>query len=382
MNDRLTWIPNLMDKNFRAPFRFDEDKEYLEKLETLYDRFIKKIKQLSNDFNYKVIEDYKDRILNIVPDYYNGRIIDSITKVKELIKDVGNNDFAKSTLRNCEAFLGNKNYELQFFRARVSKEYLDYPANKMLHIPFRERYKTNNQRFSMPGYPCLYVANTSYACWIELDKPSEHDFYVSPIIFDGKQKVLNLAVSIENFTRLHDFEKERSTTWLKLIMLMFATSFVYVGDVKNRNFKVEYIIPQLIMQACLNLNYDGIVYNSTKVCSDKFSFAAINLVLFAKPKKTQDNNSSEAIDKYAEICNHIKIADAYNYQLFKQICKNEDWKNYELRVLNTGITTKIGSYDRQFNYSNTNFCDFDKFLFSTWKNKDSLDFGHITNNQV
>lgn len=45
------------------------------------------------------------------------------------------------------------------------------------------------------------------------------------------------------------------------------------------------------------------------------------------------------------------------------------YRDYELRCARTGFTTNIGSYDRQYPYTETKYSDFDKFLFSSWKNK-------------
>jgi len=47
----------------------------------------------------------------------------------------------------------------------------------------------------------------------------------------------------------------------------------------------------------------------------------------------------------------------------------------KLRCFRTGFVNNIGSYNRQFECSSTEFCKFDKFLFSGWK-KDEIEFGN------
>ena len=59
------------------------------------------------------------------------------------------------------------------------------------------------------------------------------------------------------------------------------------------------------------------------------------------------------------------------------ICK----ELYDLRSVNTGAITNIGSFARLYPYKETDFYEFDKFLFTTWsdrhdsRNKEQLDFG-------
>lgn len=42
---------------------------------------------------------------------------------------------------------------------------------------------------------------------------------------------------------------------------------------------------------------------------------------------------------------------------------------YELRSTYTGYITNIGSFERQYPYRETDFYNFDKFLFTTWRDK-------------
>mgnify|MGYP005793389377 CR=1 FL=1 len=84
-----------------------------------------------------------------------------------------------------------------------------YSAKDMLHLPKRLRAKSSNYRFSIPGNPSLYLANSSYGCWIETGFPSENDFNVAPVLLDGTQKIFNLAVSMRDFHVLNDLEENR-----------------------------------------------------------------------------------------------------------------------------------------------------------------------------
>lgn len=75
---------------------------------------------------------------------------------------------------------------------------------------------------------------------------------------------------------------------------------------------------------CKKLGLDGIAYYSKQVEDDIFSQSAINLALFATFKHNQN---------YSEICNHIKVGDSFNYQMFRQLGHISTNKDYVLRAL-------------------------------------------------
>lgn len=63
------------------------------------------------------------------------------------------------------------------------------------------------------------------------------------------------------------------------------------------------------------------------------------------------------------------IGEVSEYELHHRARLTFTYRDYELRCARTGFTTNIGSYDRQYPYTETKYSDFDKFLFSSWKNK-------------
>ena len=202
----------------------------------------------------------------------------------------------------------------------------------------------------------MYLANSSYGCWMEMGCPAEIDFNVSPVLLEGNQRVFNLAISIRDFRCLNEFEEDRVHCWLKLYLLTLATCYVIKEE--NRIFKSEYIISQSLMMACKKMKYDGIAYYSRRVDNEVFALCAINLALFV-----------DYDGEYSEMIKHIKIDDAFNYSLYKQLNLSLKYKEYELRSTYTGYITNIGSFERQYPYRETGFYNFDKFLFTTWRDK-------------
>lgn len=172
---------------------------------------------------------------------------------------------------------------------------------------------------------------------------------------------------------LNNFGNDEVHCWLKLIILMFATS--YRVKEPGRSFKSEYIVSQSLMLGAKKLGFDGVAYYSKRVRNDAFSLCAINLALFMNYRK-QDN--------YPDLVDHIKLDDSFNFSVFKQLLPCARAGQYELRSVNNPYIVNISTNneDRQFSFRDTEFYEFDCFLFDSWtkkrggRDKDSLSWGH------
>lgn len=357
-NMNLSWLNNgFICEELYAPFRINKDIEYRTDLEKRYNIVMRQAQNANaDDESLQIIAAFTTQILASLDSYYKADIAESNNIVFELVKEIGDNPFAVNSVTNSDAFPGNKSNELQFFRSRLGTPNRAFTAKDMLHLPNSMRAKSGNYRFSIPGNPSMYLANSSYGCWIEMGCPAEIDFNVSPILLEGNQRVFNLAVSIRDFSCLNEFEKDRVHCWLKLYLLAIATSYVIKEE--SRTFRSEYIISQSLMMACKKMKYDGIAYYSRRVDNEVFALCAINLALFV-----------DYVGEYSAMIKHIKIDDAFNYALYKQLNNSLKYKEYRLRSTDTGYITNIGSFERQYPYRETDFYDFDKFLFTTWRDK-------------
>lgn len=354
----LKWLENeFVCKDLYAPFVLEKDSEYLGDLKKKYNLVFNQARDAGADAeSLKILNKFKCKILEALKCYYRADIEKCNTIIRNLIKDIGEDEFAVSLLNRSYAFPDAPNTEIQFFRSRIGNPSNAYVSKDMLHLPLRLRAKSGNYRFSIPGNPSLYLSNSSYGCWIETGFPSENDFNVSPVLLDGTQKIFNLAVSIRDIGSVKEFEENRSHCWLKLYMLAIATA--YRIEEEGRVFKSEYIISQSIMMACKRLGYDGVAYYSRRVYDEVFARCAINLALFVNYR-----------GEYSELVNHMKIDDAFNYGLYKQLYESLTQKSYKLHNAQPNATTNIGSYDRQYPYTETRYFDFDNFLFASWRDK-------------
>lgn len=357
------WIDLIDWEKYRAPFCIKYDNEYFSELKNKLNDLIQDMEKAKAQKKYiNIVKKYVKAIEETMDNYYMGNIFIAQKIINRLIKGCIKSKIAVSNINNSIAFKGSLGTEVQFFRARLSDNAIGYKANEMLHIPFDRREIVKSERFSVPGLPCLYLGNTTYDCWIEMGCPPEYRFNVSPIILDNTQTIFNLAISatdIINIDKIDKIEEDCLKSLLKLFVLMIATSFRV--EQKNRNFKSEYIISQLIMLACKSEKIDGITYYSKQVSRDVFAIVgAVNLVLFANYKEGK---------RISEICNHIKIDDSFNYSVFKQLLYSNKYKEYDLRIDTSQEINNIGEYNKQFPYKQTEFYEFDKFLFANWKRK-------------
>lgn len=361
------WI-DYIHNNISLPVKIDRDNQYYESLKKLYNSLINGLKK--NDAPEQIIrisEKYAKEVLMSIQEYYKGNIINAHSVIQTLFDDCCNrNEYAVSDINSSIAFpkvINPEKSEVQFFRARLSDNIVEYPADQMAHIPFENRSIVKSERFSIPGLPCLYLGNTSYVCWMEMGCPADHRFNVSPVLLDNTQKIFNLTIYSQLFYNVFDSdyspeEIERKLSCLiKIYLFSIATSFSVKET--NRNFKSEYIISQMLMLACKSKGYNGISYYSKQIYNDAFSIiSGVNLVLFAE----YDGN-----DGLSNICQHCKIGDSFNYSMFKQLMASLKYKKYSLRIDAHVFPNCIGSFKRQFPYRETEFYDFDNYLFANWE---------------
>ncbi len=363
------WVDAInQNEEIYIPIRISYDCEYESRLKTVFDIICNTLEK--NDAPKAVLSAAKDishKIVRALDAYYKGGIVGSYQIVFNILKEL-EHSFAISKIRTSISFPREVEgrEELQLFRARLSETSIAFKAKEMRHIPFNQRSKVKSERFSIPGLPCLYLGNTSYACWLEMGCPPEHQFNVSPVTVDPDLKIFNLTCSTQKLYTIIDWEEdprtkeEKIVDGIKVYLLNVASSF-HVKE-QDRHFKSEYIIPQMIMLACKALGLNGIAYHSKKVEHEAFAaFAAVNLALFA-----DYNNEKE----YSAICNEIKIGDSYNYALFKQLLPVAVAQESDYKLRNDlYYQNLVGDFKIHFRYQETTFYEFDKFLFSTWKNR-------------
>lgn len=233
--------------------------------------------------------------------YQSGNIVDASIKLFVIL------DKMKPYLMF--DYIGNFHKDSYFRIRKVNKEQEKFERNEMFHIPLNKNYLIGTERYSMPGYSCLYVATQIELCWYECGKPEQ--FYVSKFdisyeedntlkLIDFSQKLCELKHS---FFCWFNNEKDKVRKYLLKYLYAFplwTACFVTVEHPEGR-FKEEYFIPQLLLQWIRkDKDFYGVKYESWKLSDEVRRIGGYNLVLLTK------NFDKDGYDKFLR--NNVKIS--------------------------------------------------------------------------
>lgn len=361
-----------LKKDYITPIVIDLDSQYKSELESFMDKLHDELVTKDETEKYAtIVSRYKGFFSEMLESQYSGDLESAHKLAKEVLDDLKAEDesIAFSTIKQSMVFSDIDNviaddrtmlYDddeestIQFYRAKVSDTYTKYTRPEMLHVPFDKRQFVANERFSISGFPCLYLCSSSYCCWLELGTPKPQHFNVSYFQVDENEEILNLTMNaseLECFVSSGASEKKIITAF-KLWLVSVATS--YIVKEKGRTFKSEYVISQLLMLACKNSGCYGISYYSKRVDSDFFAYrVCVNLAIFAPYKGER---------KVSDVCNGIKLTESMNFEMFKNLQPSLTYRQKHLNVVDSCHAINIGNFERQYPYRETEFYAFDKYL--------------------
>jgi hypothetical protein len=233
----------------------------------------------------------QDTIIEIIQSYYDGY---PGTAYKELLALLNHNRLIGRGYR------GNKSYHYYklddtlsnsfsremlkdetFYRMRISKNEL-HEKCELFHLPYTKRELVKSYRFSIQGFPCLYLGTSLDVCWKEIgrDKP---DGKVYASRFENDEPLVFIDLTIPNI----DSDSEMYDAYQFLVTYPFYLASLTKVEFPESPFKPEYIIPQLLLQYVkAEERLDGIIYSSTKDNEHK-NDRYHNIVI---PTKNYDNN--------------------------------------------------------------------------------------------
>lgn len=254
----------LNNSKLKLPLRYKDGNDYIIDLleETFKELSIEMLKDeyysTINDDNYTQINTYCAKIITTISSWFEGNISEAKKNFDETLK-------ARLLILPQKKIL-SKNC---FYRIRTSDEHKILEKKDLFHIPFELRNKISTQRFSIPGFPCLYLGNSVYICWEELNRPKFHDIQVAKFENNTEINLYNLSYEQYNLQKLN----AQNPTDGDLINLLLAYPIIAACSIqvpKSRqldHFKPEYLIPQIVLQTLLEQRdkNTGVVYSSTKI---------------------------------------------------------------------------------------------------------------------
>lgn len=155
-----------------------------------------------------------------------------------------------------------------WFRMRSTSKKETYEELGLYHIPFNKRHLIRTERYSVSGYPLLYLGRSLYDCWEELNRPNLQTTNYATYSILLPLRVLDLRIK-DGLTDIKEIEK-----YMLALPMIIACSMQVVE--KEGFFVPEYIMPQMLFkwlqqkyrnQMLENRDGDyirGIMYTSSK----------------------------------------------------------------------------------------------------------------------
>lgn len=306
----MNYIELIKEEINVLPLKQTGKKSYDEFITEFLNRFLEKVHRLDNrtyqfdglSINSSFIKDTQHIIvtglIDVIEEYYNGNPSKAYEKL---------NNILRNSVKDLYAIIPQRDYSIgeNFYRIRVKEDNFPLSASDLFHIPFELRGRVSTQRFSIPGFPSLYLGRTLYVCWEELKRPQINHFQAVRLKNVEPLKILDLTPPA-----IHELN-ERSLEVYQFFMLfpLIACCSVKVKNPED-TFKPEYIIPQLLLQWVRNNDrIDGIKYKSTHLTSELYKQEGelSNLVIPVK------NNQAKGYCKHSKSL--FEMTEVVSWQL-------------------------------------------------------------------
>lgn len=182
-----------------------------------------------------------------------------------------------------------------FYRGRI--DYFKDERKELFHVPIQKRELIKQGRYSIPGYPCLYLSNDPVLCWYECGEPEKITMSKFEISSTQTLKLIDFSAWSASYaseleTKFLDLSNMQcDTRGILNILKRFICSYPLelscsiIGKSENIAFREEYAIPQLLLQWVREKErFDGIKYRScSSVEGDVINRgASFNIVLPTK----------------------------------------------------------------------------------------------------
>lgn len=297
----------------------------------------------SNKLYMQTISSYCDKISEIIRLYSDGRGYEAFDEFEELMSN--SNDGLWNWLHR-KIDTGRE----ILYRLRKMEPSSKVTKEDMFHIPLNSRGKVESQRYSSPGYPCLYLGYSINACWEELGRPSLNSFMVASVSQQFAISIIDLSVP----SRFDDFNTPMDIMRFIMSYPLIAACSVKVSDPSN-TYKEEYIIPQMLTNYVIKRNahkgrknllldeitaikYTSTHYNKQFGWSRRyFTNLAIPVINISSPTKYCPNLcrlylfSSPTCVEYEQISDNL---DKGNYNTHLDSYQNSLWGRLEQTLSN------------------------------------------------
>ena len=242
------------------PFASNEGDNYYDSLSDRLSSYINYLhisvfdKVLSSD-DYQKFTDIRKKILYVLQQYLSGHSGEAYKEFENLM-DTISFDWKKMGY--------SINSDNAFIRIRSTSENLNKRTD-MFHVSFNKRQLISKQRYSIEGFPCLYLAGCAYTSWLELNRPEFNSIWASSFRPTKELDILDMTLTLDSLeANYSNYGLNHIKDLLCLYFLVIATS--YRVKYPLAYFHEEYIISGLLLQwIVLKSPFVGLRYLSTKL---------------------------------------------------------------------------------------------------------------------
>lgn len=259
----------------------------------------------------------------IIEDYLRGNIFDALKKCYQgLVLHTGRLGLRKSILK--------KNTPL--YRMRSQNGYKLYERKEMFHIPTNMTQRIPNSRYSLNGFPCLYLGASLYVCWEETRRSDiDKTNYVKMV--PTKDLTFVTTTCPEEFKDIDDV--------IQFFVFALCTK---MADNDNDNFQFQYAFPELLLHLlinCMEKDDDvwGIKYVSARYFENDGQFSSepifYNYVIpWREPIDENDYLSKElkATFKVSDV-KAFYVNQVYKQMPHKKLTRINEYANTHFRLL-------------------------------------------------
>jgi hypothetical protein len=214
------------------------------------------------------IKTFSEELLGTVNKYFEGDIFGATETFNKALNGIFFND-----LYQIEPYVLKKNHS--FYRARKNENKIFIRKEELFHMKFELRHLVSTNRYSVPGFPALYLADSTYTCWEEFERYKLRDLYFSRFENVEDLNVINIERIEDLLNELEEpGDSQRKIPLLLRYFVLFPLAISCSIKVKHSSaiFKPEYIISQLLLQLVSKEGkIDGIKFPSTKIDYSKLS---------------------------------------------------------------------------------------------------------------
>lgn len=263
------------DKSLHLPIRWNGDDFYIY-LERLFNKYCKTIESewayLYDDEEYYSFNDFPvKRVCSLIKksikhylDGFPAKAYNSFSSLMDILQQIPLRVYKKS----CYELLGMYNDKLNLFRVASVDDNVPYARTRIFHTPYNLRSRVSISRYSIAGYPSLYLGTSLELCCEEVQYNPHKGFAIASKFKiersieynDTEISVIELALKPQDFfnrennneltqRRFDEIDLRDNTirtAYLLWYPLIAACSFIRTN--KSHPFAAEYIAPQLLMQ--------------------------------------------------------------------------------------------------------------------------------------